>query len=147
MLLLGIKNTATQSVATDNLIDFGSIYRKYCRKCAGTPTFAFTDGDSISLQQSGMYHLTITAVGTGDVAGDVTLQLIENGIAVPSAISTQTITTPTTEIRTFVIDYYILVNSTCLLENPTTLAKTISVQNTGVDATFTSVVANVEKVS
>ena len=72
---------------------------------------------------------------------------MENGIEVPSAFSTQSITTPTTELRTLVIDYYVLVNSTCVLGNVVTLAKTINLLNTGVDATFTSVIANVEKVS
>lgn len=145
MLLLGLKNVSTQSVATDGFVNLGNVYRKYCKKCNGVSTFA-TNGESVSLNQTGIYHLTITAVGTGDVAGDVTLQLFVDGEEVSGAFSTETITTPTTEFRTFVIDYYILVNSSCILNQPSVLSKTISVQNTGVDATFTSVVLNVERV-
>lgn len=145
MLLLGLKNISTQAVATDGFINFGNVYRKYCKKCNGITTFS-TNGESVSLQQSGIYHLTITAVGSGDVAGDVTLQLFINGEEVSGAFSSQTITTATTELRTFVIDYYILVDSSCVLNQPSILAKTISVQNTGVDATFTSVILNVERV-
>ena len=145
MLLLGLKNISTQSVATDGLVNLGNVYRKYCKKCNGITTFA-TNGESVSLQQSGIYHLTITAVASGDVAGTITLQLLEDGNAVDGAFSSQTITTPTTELRTFVIDYFILVNSSCILNQVSTIAKTISVQNTGIDATFTSVVFNVEKV-
>lgn len=145
MLLLGLKNISSQAVATDGFVNFGNVYRKYCKKCNGVLTFA-TNGESVSLNQTGIYHLTITAVGTGDVAGDVTLQLFVDGEAVSGAFATETITTATTEFRTFVIDYYILVNSSCILNQPSVLSKTISVQNTGVDATFTSVVLNVERV-
>ena len=147
MLLLGLKNIGTQSIATDGLVNLGSVYRKYCKKCSGITTFAMQSGDSVILQQQGMYHLTFTAVGTGDVAGDVSLQLLENGTAIDGAVSTHTITTPTTELRTFVIDYYILVNANCVLGNYSTLAKSISIQSTGVDATLTNVVLNIEKVS
>ena len=146
MLLLGLKNVGSLSITTDSLVELGSVYRKYCKKCNGITTFAF-NGTSVQLQQQGMYHITITANGTGDVAGDVTLQLLENGTAIDGAFSTQTITTASTEIRTFVIDYYILVNSSCVLGNYETISKSISLQNTGVDATFTSVVVNIEKVS
>ena len=145
MLLLGLKNISSQAVATDGFVNLGNVYRKYCKKCNGVSTFA-TNGESVSLNQTGIYHLTITAVGTGDVAGDVTLQLFVDGEAVSGAFATETITTATTEFRTFVIDYYILVNSSCILNQPSVLSKTISVQNTGVDATFTSVVLNVERV-
>lgn len=145
MLLLGLKNISSQAVATDGFVNFGNVYRKYCKKCNGVSTFA-TNGESVSLNQTGIYHLTITAVGTGDVAGDVTLQLFVDGEEVSGAFSTETITTAITELRTFVIDYYILVNSSCILNQPSVLSKTISVQNTGVDATFTSVVLNVERV-
>ena len=145
MLLLGLKNISTQSVATDGFVNLGNVYRKYCKKCNGVTTFA-TNGESVTLQQTGIYHITFTAVASGDTAGIVTLQLLEDGNVVDGAFSSQTITTPTTELRTFVIDYYILVNSGCVLNQPLTLSKTISVQNTGVDATFTSVVFNVERV-
>lgn len=144
MLLLGIKNTASQSVATDELINIGSVYRKYLKKINGLATFTSTS-ESVNLNHSGIYHLTFTAVGTGNVAGDVSIQLLENGEAIEGAISTQTITTATTEQRTFIIDYYILVNSSCILNTLTTISKSLSFINTGVEATFTSVVLNVEK--
>ena len=118
----------------------------YCKKNnCGIPTFANTT-TGVTLQQQGIYHITATAVGTGTTAGIVTITLLEDGVAIPSAFSSQTITTPNTELRTFVIDAYVLVDSDCLLGNNTTVAKSLSLQNTGVDATFTSVVFNVEKV-
>ena len=145
-LLLGMRNVTSQSVASLGSVDLGSVYRRYCKKnSCGIPTFSNTS-TSISLQQQGIYHVTATAVGTGTTAGVVTIQLLENGVVVPSAFSSETITTPATELRTFVIDAYILVDSDCVLGNPTTLSKTLSLQNTGVAATFTALTINVEKV-
>jgi hypothetical protein len=145
-LLLGVRNTTTQSVPALGTIDLGSVYRRYCKKNqCGVRTFD-TTATSVSLQQQGIYHVTATLVGTGTTAGVVTIQLLENGVAIPSAFSSETITTPATELRTFVIDAYVLVDDACLLGNSTTIFKNLSLLNTGIDATFDSVVFNVEKV-
>lgn len=147
MLLLGTKNVGTQTVLADGTINLGSVYRKYCKKNAcGVTTFSRTAND-ITLQQSGIYHITAVLVGTGETAGDVTVQLLENGEVVDGAVSTQTITTATTELRTFVIDYYVLVDCENILGRNSTVAKTISLTNASdaIDATFTSVVVNVTK--
>ena len=144
-LLLGIKNTTPQSVIALGTIDLGNVYRRYCKKnSCGVKTFDATS-QSISLQQQGIYHITATLVGTGTTAGNVTVQLLENGVAIPGIFSTETITTVNTEFRTFVLDTYILVDDACLLGTNSTVAKTISLQNAGVGATFTSVVVNIEK--
>ena len=147
MLLIGTKNVGTQTVLADGTINLGSVYRKYCKKNAcGVTTFSRTAND-ITLQQSGIYHITAVLVGTGETAGDVTVQLLENGEVVDGAVSTQTITTATTEFRTFVIDYYVLVDCENILGRNSTVAKTISLTNASdaIDATFTSVVVNVTK--
>ena len=146
MLLLGVKNTGTQTVLTDGIINIGSVYRRFCKKnSCGIGAFSRTAQD-ITLNHSGIYHITATFVGSGDAAGVVTVQLLENGEPVAGAFSSETITTVDTELRTFVIDYYILVDKDCVLGNSSTIAKSISFSNTGVDATFTSVVVNVDKV-
>ena len=146
MLLIGIKNTATQTALTDGLLNIGSIYRKYCKKNdCGVPAFSRTAND-VSLQHSGIYHLTATFVVSAPAAGTVTVQLLENGEEIDGVFASETITTATTELRTMVIDYYVLVDKDCVLGRESTIAKTISFQNTGDDATFTSVVVNVDKV-
>lgn len=146
MLLLGVKNSTAQDVAVGGLINLGQTYRKYCKKNnCGIKTFDFA-GTSVSLNHSGVYHITATLVGNAPAAGDVTVQLYINGVEVPGAISTQTITTADTEVRTFVIDYYTLVDNTCILGNATTVSDTITLVNTGVAAEFTNVILNVEKV-
>lgn len=145
MLLIGTKNVGTQTVLTDGIINLGSTYRRYCKKNdCGVPSFSRTAQD-VTLNHSGIYHITATLVGTGTVAGDVSVQLLANGEVVDGAISTETITTATTEFRTFVIDYYLLVDKDCVLNTLSTIAQTISLQNVGVGATFTSVVLNVSK--
>lgn len=145
--LLGVQNIGTQTVLADGVINIGSVYRKYCKKNnCGVPTFSRTSND-ISLQQSGIYHITATFVGTAETAGDVTIQMFINGVPVAGAITTETITTATTEFRTFVIDYYVLVDDDCILGRNSTVANTISFVNVSedIDATFTNVVVNVTK--
>lgn len=147
MLLLGLKNTGSQTVLATGQVNLGNVYRRFCRanRC-GIPAFTATS-NGVTLNHEGIYHITATLVGTGETAGDVTVALFENAELIPDAVSTQTITTATTEFRTFVIDYYVKVDKDCVLGFNTTDAKTISLVNTSdaIDATFTSVVINVTK--
>lgn len=147
MLLIGTKNVGTQTVLADGVINIGSVYRRFFKtnRC-GVPTFSETS-NGITLNHAGIYHVTATLVGTGETAGLVSIQLAENGELIAGAISSETITTTTTEFRTFVIDYYIKVDRDCVLGYSTTGAKTISLVNVSedIDTTFTSVVLNVTK--
>ena len=34
MLLLGAKNTTSQTVLTNDIVNLGAVYRKYCKKIA-----------------------------------------------------------------------------------------------------------------
>lgn len=147
MLLLGTRNTTSQDVVASGIVDLGSTYRRYCRKNeCGVSTFAL-NGDAISLQQSGVYKVTVSATFTAPVAGDVTLQLYENGVAIPGALATETITTSTTEFRSVSFDIYVLVDSANILGNWSTLTKDLTVVNTGVASTITNIVVDVLKVS
>lgn len=145
MLLIGTRNFATQEVITNGIVQLGNVYRRYCRKINGVKTFEFDNSDVI-LQQSGIYHITVTAVASGAEAGTLALQLYENGFAVSGVFANETITTPDTELRTLTLDYFVLVDSTCVLGCNSTVAKAISLVNTGVEATYTSVIMNIEKV-
>ena len=143
--VLGTLNSGTQTVLADGIVNIGSVYRRYCRKNrCGIATFGRTSQD-ISLQHEGIYRVHSTFVVSAPVAGDVTIQLLENGVPVVGVFATETITTATTEFRTMSIDYLVLVDNDCILGQESTIAKTISFQNTGVDATITSVVVNVTK--
>lgn len=146
MLLLGTKNTTSQTVLTNGTIALGDVYRRYCRRASnGLPTFTNTS-TGITLNGEGIYHVTATLVGSGTAAGVVTVQMVENSTPITGAFSSETITTADTELRTFVIDTYIKVDKQCSLGCITTEAKTISLENTGVGATFTDVIINIDKV-
>lgn len=145
-LVIGLKNVSSQSIDVDGTITLGNVYRRYDKKnSCGFRTFEVTS-TGVTLQHQGLYHVTATLVGSGATAGVITVQVLENGDVVDGVFSSETITTPDTELRTFVIDYYVLIDSECILGQRSTIAKNISLQNTGVESTFTSVVFNVEKV-
>ena len=56
-LLIGIKNTTSQTVPALGTINLGSVYRRYCKKNqCGVKTFDAT-ATSVSLQQQGIYHI------------------------------------------------------------------------------------------
>lgn len=144
--LIGLQDLASQTVLADGVIALGDVYRRYCRKnSCGTRVYDNTS-TGVTLNWNGIYRVTATLIGTGTEAGDVTVQLFSNGIAVPGAISTETITTPDTEFRTFVIEKFILVNNAEVLGCNSTLAQTLTLENTGVGATFTNVTFDVVKV-
>lgn len=144
--LIGLQDLASQTVLADGVIALGDVYRRYCRKnSCGTRVYDNTS-TGVTLNWNGIYKVTATLVGTGTEAGDVTVQLFSNGLAVPGAISTETITTPDTEFRTFTIDKFILVNNAEVLGCNSTLAQTLTLENTGVGATFTNVTFDVVKV-
>ena len=147
MLLIGTKNTGSQTVLANSTINLGTpVYRKYCKRtCQGLPTFDATS-TGITLNGQGIYHITATFVGAGTAAGDLTIQMYENGEIVTGATSTETITTVNTEQRTLVIDYYVKVDSACILGNWSVSPKTLTFINDGVGATFSNVVVNIEKV-
>lgn len=147
MLLLGTKNSASQDVLTGGLVNLGQTYRRYDKKgSCGFRAFEFA-GNSVSLQHTGIYHVTAVITFTGTVAGDFTFQLVEDGTPIVGAIATETITTPTTEFRTVTLDYYVLVDNQCLLGKKTVPSESISIINASEEtATVTNIVVNVEKV-
>lgn len=145
MLLIGTRNIADQVVAVGGVINLGNVYRKYCKKnSCGVKAFDF-NGTSISLNHSGIYHLTATIIATSGAVGNVTIQALENGEAILGALATDTFAT-TTQLKTLAIDTYIIVDSTCILGQPTTLAKSISFEVLENTATINNIVVNVEKV-
>jgi len=143
---IGLQNIGAQTVLAGGVINMGDVYRKYCRtNCNGLRTFE-TTGTGVRLQTDGIYHLTAVLVGSGAEAGDITVQLFDNGVPVVPAVSTQTITTADTEIRTFVIDYKILVDASCILGCNSTIGRTLTLENVSdIEATFSSVVVNIDK--
>lgn len=129
MILLGLKNTSTQTIPAEGLINFGTVYRRYIARGFSNSCLCTASSTSPTLAQKGMYHVLVTVTFTAPAAGDVTLQLLENGEAVPGAVAVETVTTAGTQVITTSFDYLISVNCTNVAGSPTTQAKSISVQS------------------
>ena len=140
---IGLVNTSSQTVLTGGTINIGTTYRQYTTDRCGKVYLPANGG--LTIQRPGIYRVTANLVGTGTVAGDVTVQLFQDGVALPGALATETITTAGTEIRTFPIDYKVLVNNNRILNICSTPASTLTLVATGVGATFTNVVFDVTK--
>lgn len=144
--LLGLKRIGTQTILAGGTINLGDVYRRFCRKNqCGIPVFS-TNGTSVTLQHSGIYHITANITFTAPTAGNAIFQLAENGVVISGASATETITTATTEVKTTTLDYYVLVDKGCVLGTPSVIIKSISILNSGIGTTISNVVFNVEKV-
>lgn len=147
MLLIGIQNTTSQTLISGENINLGAVYRRYCRRSScGTPSFS-ASGTDLTINAAGIYHVTATMVCTATVAGIVSAEFAANGVAIPGAISSETITTAGTEQRTLVIDQYVLVDRACTLGTNAIRPVSLSIVNTGVGATYSAITLNVEKVA
>lgn len=144
MLFLGTKNTNSQTLLVGDFIDLGNVYRRYIKSFNGIKTFN-VDDTTISIQQEGVYHLTAIITFVGTETGDASFQLFENGVAIDGAVATESVATATTEFNNVVLDYYILVDKTCILGSPS-INSNIQIQLDGIGATISNVVVNIDKV-
>lgn len=146
LFFIDLRNVTPQTVVEGGIIDLGRVYRRNDRtnRC-GRRTFKATNED-VTLNWQGMYKVEVSAIATGSEAGDLTIQLLANDVAVPSALATETITTADTEIRTLNLQQTILVDSTCILGCNSTIPVGLSLQVLGIGATITNVVVGITKV-
>ena len=141
---IGTRNTSTQDVAIGGTLAIGEVYRKYiCRGRCGLNTYDVTT-NAIAINHPGFYNVEAMVTFSAPVAGDVTIQLAENGVLIPGAIATETITTADTEFRTVTIPFKVLVNRGCVAGIPTTLIKNISVVAPDLAVTVTNFVLNID---
>ena len=89
--------TTTQSVAIGGTIPLTTIARR--RGCA----FDTTVSNNIIATKPGYYTVKGTVTVSAPVAGNATIRLVKNSTPVEGMVSTETITTATTEIRTLPI--------------------------------------------
>ena len=128
-------NVTTQDVAVNGLLTFTT--DRILTGCT-----AIRDGQTFQLNKPGYYYVTFNADGeaTAD-AGDITVALFDNGVAVPGATATTTVAaTDTTENLAFATIIKVL-PSCCAVDNKGVL----TFVNTGVAATFTNVNVNITK--
>lgn len=88
-LIYTVNNTGA-AVPIGNTVPVGSIIRRY-GKCLDAT------GSAINLSEPGYYLVNISATFTAAAAGNVTLALQQDGVAVAGATGAETIATATTE--------------------------------------------------
>lgn len=98
------------------------------------------NGSAINVAEPGYYDVDVSATFTAPVAGNVTVALLQEGVAVPGGTATTTITTPTTQVENIGITATIRVPCGAA---PDALTLVVS----GVAATFSNVAVRVTKVA
>lgn len=89
--LIYTANTSGTTVPIGNTVPVGSIVRRYGRCIDAT-------GSAINLGEPGYYLVDVSASVAAAATGDVTLSLAQNGVLVPGATATATISTIDTQI-------------------------------------------------
>lgn len=82
--LLQTANTNAQTVAENGIISPGNILRRYGCNCR-------LNGNAIEVDGSGYYALSGTVTLAPTAAGDVTIALFKNGVAIPGATATSSV--------------------------------------------------------
>ena len=118
------------SILADGIIPLSTIARRR--------SYAIQQSnDSILLNAPGYYKVSLNITFTAPEAGDVTVELRQDGVAVPGATATETITTATTEVRT--ISFDAIVRVPCC-----SAPSTLTFVNTGVAISSSNIAVNVE---
>lgn len=86
--LLYAANPATQAVAAGGTIALGSIVRR-CGNGRCGPIINLA-GNGVSLSECGYYKAILNVTVEPTAAGAVTVQLLQDGVAIPGAVATNT---------------------------------------------------------
>lgn len=119
-----------QTVEAGGLVNQGITYRRYFPPCSCNKAIV-NNGTSVSLNETGIYEVEVEATFTSAAAGDVTLQLFANGVAIDGAFATETITTADTEVRSVSFSTYVVVDQTRVLGINAITPVTITLVSTG----------------
>lgn len=93
---------------------------------------------TIQLNKCGIYQVTVTGSVIGSAAGDVIVQLEQNGIPQPEAISTVT-AADATSLHPIGFSTLIQVPNNNNINCPCSATTTISLRNAGIEATYSSI--------
>ena len=128
-------NTTTQEVTANGLLTFST--DRILTGCTAT-----RNGQTFQLNKPGYYYVTFNADGAATTAaGDIVVVLQNNGIAVPGAIATQTVAAADDAVNLAFATIIRVPPSCCAVDNTANL----TLVNTGVAATYTSVNINITK--
>ena len=128
-------NTTSQAIATNGLLNFTT--DRILTGCTAT-----RDGQTFQLNKPGYYYVTFNAVAAATTTvGELTVELYNNGVAVPGAEASYTTTTAGDNSNYAFSTIIRVLPSCCVVNN----AARLTVVNTGVDATYTNVNINITK--
>ena len=124
-------NIQSQTVDVNGLLTFS--INSILTGCTVSHTAGST---TFSLNKPGLYFVSFNAVGTisGATAGAITVQLQNNGTAVPGALSSDT-SASTTDVRNLSFTKVIRVNPSCCAVNN---QANLTFVNTGLGAIYTN---------
>lgn len=128
-----VATTASSAVVAGGVLPLATIVRRRGNDVN-------LSGNSIAISDCGSnyYLVTVTGTFTAPVAGNVTLNLQQNGVNVTGATASTTVTTATTEVRS--LSYTVIVRT---FNNQS--IDSLSVVNAGVAATFSNIAVSVVK--
>lgn len=136
--MLNIYNSSAQSVATNGMISYDTDQLN-----RGVATSHTPGSNVFTLNYPGIYEVTFNATAASATTDEpITVQLIKNGIAV-SGVEGETSSTAITDFQAISFSTLIEVNYMCLSTNNVV---SLTVQNTGPDATFNLPTVTVIKV-
>lgn len=140
MKLLNLVNATSQSVLTGGIVNLGSVVH---RVCGGT--FDFINSNTISLNTQGWYKVHVTINATGTAVGVNTFQLYQNGVAIPGALASHTISA-VGDVRNFSFETIIRVLPSCVCQNNSPVNLTI-LNNGASEITINNITIDIVKVN
>lgn len=101
---LSLVNGISTSVAVNTSLNLGNVVRKRGTKnnCGNYPIDQ-TSNNGVIINKPGYYRFLINLTFTAPTAGNVTISLLQNGVAVPGYTATATVTTATTQVVSLAI--------------------------------------------
>ena len=84
--LIQTANSSQQNVAVNSIISLGSTLRRFGCNCR-------LNGNAIELVGEGYYTIDVNTTVTPTAAGNVTVTLYKDGVAIPSATATNSVST------------------------------------------------------
>ena len=84
--LIQTANTSQQTVAVGSVISLGSVLRRFGCNCR-------LNGNAIEVEGEGYYIIDVCATATPTAVGNVTISVLRDGVAIPSATATNSVST------------------------------------------------------
>ncbi len=138
MAYLNAINSVTQTVVADGYLVYDTKAVSGCSSCCSQGILFTAGSNTITLRKAGTYLVTVNANVTPTAAGDISLRLVKNGVAVPGASATATGVVATTFPASFTT--LITVLPSCkAINNVASLQVQLTAAGTVTSTSFTAV--------